>query len=67
LGLDILLVCPAKQAKKEGYYVAPGALPLGKQIEDSWLKQLEEDEHGYPKYFVATSNSVAESPTAAKI
>ena len=57
----------AKKFKKEGYYVAPGALPLGKQIEDAWLKQLEEDEQGYPKYFVASGNSVAESQTAAKL
>lgn len=59
-----------KQAKsygKEGYYVAPGALPLDKQLEEAWLKQYEEDEKGYPKYIVSTGNSVAETQTAAKL
>jgi len=57
----------AKKLKKDGYYVAPGALPLEKQLENAWLKQLETDEDDYPKYIVATGNSVAETQTAAKL
>ena len=57
----------AKKYKKDGYYVAPGALPMEKQLENAWLKQLETDEHDYPKYIVATGNSVGETQTAAKL
>lgn len=57
----------AKKKKKEGYFVAPGALPLDKQLEKSFVKQIMEDENGYPTYIVASGNSVAGSQTAAKI
>jgi hypothetical protein len=57
----------AKKFEKEGYYVAPGALPMAKQIEKAWMKQYEEDETGYTKYIVATGNSVANSQSAAKL
>ncbi len=59
-----------KEAKKyisEGFYVAPGALPLDKQLENAWLKQYEKDEKGLPKYIVESGNSVAETQTAAKL
>ena len=64
----------AKQARKEArkfkrkdWYVAPGALPMDKQIEKSWELQYMEDEDGYPLYIVATGNSVAETQSAAKL
>ena len=57
----------AKKLKRDGYYVAPGELPLDKQLENAWLKALEEDESGYPQYIVATGNAVAESQTAGKL
>lgn len=57
----------AKAYEKDGYYVAPGALPMEKQLENAWMKQLMEDDKGYPKYIVETGNSVAESQTAAKL
>lgn len=57
----------AKKYKKEGWYVAPGALPIEKQLENAWIKQYEEDDQGYPKYILASGNSVAESQTAAKL
>jgi hypothetical protein len=59
-----------KEAKKfinEGYYVAPGALPMDKQLERAWIKQYETDDKGLPKYIVESGNSVAESQTAAKL
>ena len=57
----------AKKFKKDGYYVAPGALPMEKQLESAWMRQYESDEKGNPKYIVATGNSVAETQTAAKL
>ena len=57
----------AKQLEKEGYYVAPGALPMAKQLEKAYIKQYQDDEDGYPKYIVATGNSIGETQTAAKI
>lgn len=57
----------AKRFKKDGYYVAPGALPMEKQIETAWMRQYETDEDGYPLYIVASGNSVANTQSAAKI
>ncbi len=57
----------AKKFKKQHWYVAPGALPMDKQIEKAWELQYLNDEKGYPLYIVATGNSVAETQSAAKI
>jgi len=57
----------AKKNSKEGYFVAPGALPMEKQLEKAYIKQNMEDDKGYPKYIVASGNSVAGTQTAAKI
>lgn len=57
----------AKKYKKEGYYVAPGALPLDKQLESAWMKQYETNDKGEQKFIMATGNSVAETQTAAKL
>jgi len=57
----------ARKYKKDGFYVAPGALVMDKQLEKAWIKQYEEDENGYPMYITATGNAVAETQTAAKL
>jgi len=57
----------AKKYTNDGFYVAPGALPLDKQLENAWMKQYETDDKGLPKYIVESGNSVAESQTAAKL
>jgi len=57
----------AKRFKRKNWYVAPGALPMDKQIEKAWELQYMEDEDGYPLYIVATGNSVAETQSAAKL
>jgi hypothetical protein len=58
----------AKKLSKEGYGVAPGALPLDKQVEMSWIRSTEIDaETGYPQYITANGNAVGESITAAKL
>jgi hypothetical protein len=58
----------AKKAKKEGWYVPPGALPLDKQLERSWMKRIEADEEsGFPKYYVAEASALAGTASAAKL
>ena len=57
----------ARKYKRSGWYIAPGALPMDKQVEKSWQRQYQEDEDGYPLYLVATGNSVAETQSAAKL
>ena len=57
----------ARKFRRQGWYVAPGALPMDKQIEKSWELQYKQDENGYPLYIVATGNSVAETQSAAKL
>ncbi|MDH5609441.1 MAG: hypothetical protein OEY56_08175 [Cyclobacteriaceae bacterium] len=57
----------AKSYEDEGWYVAPGDLPLEKQLENTYVKQLEEDDYGYPKYIVSSGNSVAGTQSAAKL
>lgn len=57
----------ARKFKRKDWYVAPGALPMDKQIEKSWELQYQEDENGYPLYIVAAGNSVAETQSAAKL
>jgi hypothetical protein len=57
----------ARKYTRDDYYIAPGALPLEKQLENAWLKQYENDDKGFPRYIVETGNSVAETQTAAKL
>ncbi|MGV8136016.1 MAG: hypothetical protein AB2L20_12440 [Mangrovibacterium sp.] len=57
----------AKEMERDGHYIAPGALPLERQLEGAWIKQMQNDESGYPLYIVATGNGVAETQTAAKL
>ena len=57
----------AKKYTRDGYYVAPGAPLLDKQLERSWMKQFETNDKNEPKYIMATGNSVGESQTAAKL
>ena len=56
----------AKRLKKEGWTVSPGALPLEKQLERSYLMEFEYDANQYPKYIMANAQSIAENYDAAK-
>lgn len=56
----------AKRLKKEGWLVKPGALPLEKQLERSYLMQYEYDENLFPKYIMGEASSVGENYDAAK-
>ena len=56
----------AKRLKKGGWVVPPGALPLEKQLERSYLMQYEYDENLFPKYIMASAQSIGENYDAAK-
>ena len=57
----------AKRLKKEGWVVSPGALPLEKQLERSYLMEYEFDENLFPKYIMANAQSIGENYDAAKM
>lgn len=57
----------AKRLKKEGWSNAPGALPLEKQLDKSYMMQMEYDEDLMPKYIMGEAMSVAETYDAGKI
>jgi hypothetical protein len=56
----------AKRLKKEGWVVSPGAQPLEKQLERSYLMEFEYDANQFPKYIMANAQSIAENYDAAK-
>ena len=56
----------AKRLKKEGWVVSPGALPLEKQLERSYMMEYEYDENLFPKYIMANAQSIGENYDAAK-
>jgi len=57
----------AKKLKKEGWTTAPGALPLDKQLDKSYLMQYEYDENMFPKYLMGEAMSIGENYDAAKM
>jgi hypothetical protein len=57
----------AKKLAKEGFTVAPGQLPMDKQIESVWMKRYETDDEGRPAYFMADARAVGETHSAAKL
>lgn len=57
----------AKKLKKEGWMVAPGALPLDKQLDRSYMMQYEFDENLYPKYIMGEAMSVGSNYDGAKM
>ncbi len=57
----------AKKLKKEGFTVAPGQLPMDKQIENTWIKRYEMTDDGNPLYFVADARAVGETHSTAKM
>lgn len=64
--VDNTVAKEAKRLAKEGWSVRPGALPLEKQLEKSYLMQYEYDEDLYPKYIMGEATSVGENYDAAK-
>ncbi len=57
----------AKRLAKEGWKVKPGAMPLEKQLERSYLMQCEFDETLFPKYIMGEASSIGENLEAARI
>ena len=57
----------AKKLTKEGWKVAPGALPLEKQLDKSYLMQYQYDADGFPRYIMAEAMSTGGNYDAAKI
>ena len=57
----------AKSLKKEGWMVNPGALPLDKQLDKSYLMQMEFEENMMPKYIMGEARSIGENYDAAKM
>ena len=57
----------AKQMKKNGWQTTPGALPIEKQLDKSYMMQYEYDEDMYPKYIMGEAMSIGGNYDAAKM
>ncbi|HAG33561.1 MAG TPA: hypothetical protein DCL18_09015 [Prevotella sp.] len=57
----------AKRLAKEGWTTTPGALPLEKQLDKSYLMQMEYDENMFPKYLMGEAMSLGENYDAARL
>lgn len=57
----------AKRLKKEGWQAVPGALPLEKQLDKSYMMQYEFDEDMFPKYLMGEAMSIGTNYDAAKM
>lgn len=57
----------AKKLKKDGWKVKPGALPLERQLDRSYLMQYDLDEEGQNKYVFGNGSSVGAVYDAAKV
>jgi len=53
--------------EKEGWYVAPGSIPLSEVLENALMKQVIVDDSGSVKYIYADGNAVAETKSAAEM
>lgn len=57
----------AKQYKKNGWEVNPGALPMDKQLDRAYQMQYEFEENMMPKYIMGEARSIGETYDAAKM
>ncbi len=57
----------AKRLAKEGWKAAPGALPLEKQLDRSYIMMNEFDGNNEPKFYTSEAISVGNSFAAAKM
>lgn len=57
----------AKKFKKDGYKTPAGKLPIDKQLETAWMKQVEIDADGYPINYVATQRAIGGSFSSAQM
>ena len=56
----------AKRLTKEGWQVAPGSLPLQRQLEDMYAKRYEKDKAGFYGWIIGFSQPTAQHFDAAK-
>ena len=57
----------AKRLSKEGWKTAPGALPLEKQLDKSYMMQYQYDADGFPQFIMAEAMSTGGNYDAAKM
>lgn len=57
----------AKSLKKEGWIVAPGQLPLEKQLDKAFNMKYEYEENGLPKYIIGEAKAVGGAYDAARM
>jgi hypothetical protein len=57
----------AKKYAKEGWLVSPGALPIDRQLDRSYMMQYEYDDSFFPKYIMGEAVSIGENYDAAKM
>lgn len=57
----------AKRLTKEGWKVAPGALPLEKQLDRAYQMQYRFDEDGFPDFIFGEATSIGGNYDAAKM
>lgn len=57
----------ASKMEKDGWTVAMGSIPMAKVLENTWMKQVQEDENGNVRYIYADGNAVAETKSAAEL
>ena len=57
----------AKKLSKEGWKTAPGALPLDKQLDQSYMMQYQFDADGFPEFIMAEAMSTGGNYDAAKL
>ncbi len=57
----------AKLLQKEGWLIAPGTLPLEKQLDRSYMMQMEYNTDMFPKYIMAEAMSIGTNYDAAKM
>lgn len=57
----------AKKLSKEGWKTAPGALPLEKQLDKSYMMQYQHDSDGFPLFIMAEAMSTGGNYDAAKM
>jgi hypothetical protein len=56
----------AKRLEADGWQAAPGAIPMVRQLEESYTLQYEKDENRQPKYITGDAMSIGENYDAAK-
>ena len=57
----------AKNLKKQGWQIAPGALPIEKQLDRVYTMKYEIDDDMFPKWIMGEAMSIGENYDAAKI